>query len=43
MSATAIAEYRTPPRLDAGNKKVLGEDLGYPVEYVEKLKEEGIL
>lgn len=43
MSATPIAEYRTPPRLGADNQEVLKEYLGFSAEAFEKLKKDGIV
>ncbi len=43
MSATPIAEYRTPPRLGADNQEVLKEYLGFSAEEFEKLKKDGIV
>jgi CoA:oxalate CoA-transferase len=43
MSATPIAEYRTPPRLGADNQEVLKKYLGFSAEAFEKLKKDGIV
>ena len=43
MSATAITEYRTPPRLGADNEEVLGKYLGLSAEEIGRMKKEGIL
>ncbi len=43
MSATSIAEYRTPPRLGADNQEVLGKYLGLSAEEIGRMRKEGIL